>query len=417
MPLRTGDERSSFRRLAGIDEFRALLAAFVLHLSAGTLTKLTVSVVVFERSHSPLLSAIALASDTLPHLVGITFLLSIGDRVRPRRGLVVVSLIQALTVAVVALGRLPVAAILVVVLVSGIANPIGTAIRSAVLPDILGTGAHYLLGRAVLTMTSFVAQALGFAAGGVFVATIGTRAALSSAAAISLIAAAVLGFGLADRPRRAALEGSAVRQTWKTNRQLVRQPAMRGLLLAHLAPLTLAGSAQALFVPFAAQQGSTSVASVFFWAATAGSLTGYLLVGRLAGPALQASLSFPLALLQAVPLIAFAGGPAVAMAVGLCFLSAGGTAYHLGLQRWFVSLVPEGVRAQAFGLVYSGVPAIQGIGLTVAGALASVLSPARVIILFGLTSALSSVALVRYLRPPAIYSGDLCRGQRLRRTR
>jgi predicted MFS family arabinose efflux permease len=392
-------QRPTFRALAGNAEFRALFAGFLVHAAARTVATLALSVTVFQRSDSALLSAIALASSFLPHAVGVGFLLSLADRVRPRGGLAVVSLVQMLTIAIVASGGLPVGVILAIVLVGGIANPVGTAIRAAAVADALDDQELHVLGRAAINMTSFVGQGLGFAAGGVIVATTGPAAALWLAAAVSLIAAATSWFGLADRPLRTASTGSAVRQTWKTNRLLVRTKEVRGLLLVHWLPLTLAGGAQALFIPYAAQLGSASLAAVFFWASTAGTLTGYLLIGRLADPARQAGLSLPLAVLQALPLLGFAAQPPVAPAIGLCFLSTLGGAYHVGLQRRFVAAVPQTAQAQAFGLVYSGIPAIQGVTITVAGALAGAIEPGGVIVLFGLASGIASLALIPFLRP------------------
>jgi hypothetical protein len=391
-------ERPTFRELVSVAEFRALIIGFLLHLASGTVATLAISVLVYERSHSALLSAIALASNSLPHVIGATFLLSLADRLPARRGLTFVSLVQALMLGVVAVGVLPVGTILLVVLVGGLAQPIGTAIRSAALADILGSGARYVLGRAVLNMTSHSAQALGFAVGGVFVATVRTNGALWVATAVSLVVVGVNWFGLKNRPARAAATGSALRQTWRTNTLLLRTRAIRGLLLSLWLPLTLAAGAEALFVPFAARQGSTSLASAFFWAITTGNFAGDLFVGRLVGPARQARLSFPLALLLAAPLICFVAQPSMVIAVGLCFVSATGASYHLGLQRRFLDVVPPRVRAQAFGLIYSGIPALQGITFTLAGAVAAVVTPGGVIALFGLASGLSSVALVSYLR-------------------
>ncbi len=390
-------ERPTFRGLVAIAEFRALIIGFLLHLASGTVATLAISVLVYERTHSALLSAISLASSYLPHIIGAVLLLSLADRLPARRGLTFVSFVQVLTLGVVALGVLPVGAILLIILLGGVAQPIGTAIRSAALPDILGSGAQYVLGRAVVNMTSYSAQALGFAVGGVFVATVGTHGALWMATAVSLVVIGVNWFGLKNRPARATATGSALRQTWKTNGFLLRTRAIRGLLLSLWLPLTLAGGAEALFVPFAARHGSTSLASAFFWAITAGNFAGDLLVGRLVSPARQARLSFPLALLLAAPLICFVAQPPVIIAVGLCFVSAIGASYHLGLQHRFLDVVPLQVRAQAFGLIYSGIPALQGIMFTLAGAVVAVGTPSGVIALFGLASGISTVALASHI--------------------
>src|SRR5262249_32969471 len=99
--------------------------------------------------------------------------------------------------------------------------------------------------------------------------------------------------------------------------------------------------------------------------------------------------------LQAIPLLGFAVEPSAALAIALCFASAAGGAYHLGLQRRFLAAVPESVRAQGFGLVYSGIPALPGIMIMIAGALAAVCQPAEVIVLFGLACGVAGVTLLR----------------------
>src|SRR5689334_16967622 len=63
--------RPTFRALAGNAEYRALILGFLLHATARTAATLALSVTVFERSDSALLSAIALASSYLPHAVGV----------------------------------------------------------------------------------------------------------------------------------------------------------------------------------------------------------------------------------------------------------------------------------------------------------------------------------------------------------
>jgi len=265
------------------------------------------------------------------------------------------------------------------------------------LPEILH-GPQYVLGRAVLNMTSYSAQAAGFAFGGVLVVTLGTRGALWVATVVSLAAVVVLGFGLRPRPARLVATGSALRQTWRTNGLLLRTRAIRGLLLSHWLPVTLAIGAEALFVPYAAGHGGASLASAMFWAIAAGNFAGDLLVGRFVGPVLQERLSFWLALLLGAPLLCFLAQPNVAVASALCFLSASGASYHLGLQLRFLSVVPASVRAQAFGLIYSGIPAMQGMVLALAGALAELMSPVTVIVVFALASGVSSLLLAPHLR-------------------
>jgi len=111
-----------------------------------------------------------------------------------------------------------------------------------------------------------------------------------------------------------------------------------------------------------------------------------------------------LALLVAAPLLCFAAQPGVVVAVGLCFLSATGASYYLGLQRRLLDVVPSHIRAQAFGLIFTGIPALSGIALALAGGLATWVASSTGIALVGLASGLSTIALASHLRLRAALS-------------
>ncbi|WP_432841835.1 MFS transporter [Dactylosporangium sp. CA-092794] len=391
-------DTATFGSLLGNREFMVAIAGFALHSVSAAAMSVALSVLVYERTGSPLLSGLALVSSALPYLFGATFLLAYADRMPPRRGLAGISVAQAAVLALLATGLLPVAAMLAVSLALGAVLPIGTAIRSALLPDLLGSH-EYVLGRAVLNMTGYITQVVGFAAGGTLLATTDAPVTLWFAGALSVAAFLTLRFGLRPRPARGRADGAAWRQTWRVNRRLLADPAVRGLLLAHWLPLAAIAGPEAAFVPYAAQHGRPELGSVLLWSVAAGGLAGDLTVGRFVAPAWQERLALPLALWMGLPLLLFAAGPGLPAAAVVCFLAVLGVAYQLGLQRRFLDAVPEEARGQAFGLLLTGIVTIQALAQTVAAALAEGMPARYVIVSFGGVVLLTALGLARRLRP------------------
>jgi hypothetical protein len=90
-----------------------------------------------------------------------------------------------------------------------------------------------------------------------------------------------------------------------------------------------------------------------------------------------------MAMLSCAPLIGCAMRPPLAVVLALWILSGVGGAYQLAANAAFVQCVPAARRAQAFGLVQSGLLAVQGIGILIGGAAAERLGPEPVIALAG----------------------------------
>ncbi|WP_238010666.1 MFS transporter [Dactylosporangium sp. AC04546] len=384
-------------------EYVVVLGGFAGTALASTLTAVALAVLVFERTGSPLLSGLALASGSLPYLVGAVFLLAYADRLPPRRALAAIGALQAAAIAVLATGRLAPAAMLVVMLALGAVLPVGTAARSGLLPDLLPEDA-YVLGRAVYNMTGYVTQLAGYAAGGLVLTAAGPGTALWVAAALAA-GAGLTSTALRPRPARGGSDGTdgsdgAVwRQTWRTNRRLLADPAVRGLLLAHWLPMAAASGAEGAFVPYAAAHGPAALASALFWAGAAGMLAGDLVFGRFLTPERQDRCTLAAAVLLGVPLLLFAVGPPVLAAAGLCFAAFLGMSYHLGLQRRFLAAVPVEARGQGFGLLLTGIVTTQGATLVAGGALAEVWPPGVVVAVFGAAVLAGVAVLRRQLRP------------------
>jgi hypothetical protein len=249
-------------------------------------------------------------------------------------------------------------------------------------------------------VTSGATQVIGAALGGLLLAVVGPGGALWLTAGASLLSALVIRLGLADRPPRSAGATGAVRQTWRVNRMLLEDPAIRGLLLAQWLPGALMVAAEGVVVPYVAGLGRPSAAGLLLAAAAGGMLAGEFLVGRFVPPRRREHLTPWLALLLGVPLTVFLWRPGVVAAAIVLASAAAGFSYQLGLARRFLDAVPEVHRGQAFGLANTGTMTLQGLAVAAAGALAEALPPECVMALAGAASATATAALWRTLARP-----------------
>ncbi|MFI1384035.1 MFS transporter [Embleya sp. NPDC020886] len=390
---------ATYREVFAVGAFRVLFGSFVLLLIGDTVRMLALAVLVYERTGSPALSALAYVAGFVPQAFGGALLLSLTDRVPVRAAMAGYDLVRCVLALVLAADVLPVWAVLLLLASVGLVSPIAGAARQRTLPELLH-GDAYVLGRSVFGMAAGAMQVLGFAVGGLLLALVGSGGALLFAAAVALASAAVVRFGLpaAPRPERtgsARTEGT-VRATWRVNRELLGDRTVRGLLLAQWIPANLTAAAEGVIVPYAPDH-----AGVLYGSAAGGMLLGDLLVGRFVRPARRERLTPWLALLLGVPLVFFAAGPPLWVTAGLFVVSSAGLSYQLGLQRRFLDAIPKAGTGQAMGLAMTGTMTLQGVAMAGAGALAGVLAPGHVIALVGLASLTGTLAIHRVLRPQA----------------
>ncbi|MET9344437.1 MFS transporter [Nonomuraea sp. NPDC003804] len=393
-------EQATFRDVFRVREFRVLFGSFALLIVGDGVKMLALSVLVFERTGSPGLSAAAYMAGWLPYLVGGMFLLSLADRL-PARGLMVAGeLVRLVVCLLLAYAGLPVWAMLALILVTGLVQPVFGAARNAMLPDVL-PGDAFVLGRSLLGMTSAGAQIGGLSLGGGILAVAGPEGALAITAAISAVAALVLRYGLPAAPARGGSGRGTVRTTLRVNRSLLGSRGVRGLLLAMWVPPMCLAGAEAMVVPYLTAAGSATGAGLALAVAAAGMAVGEFAVGRFAAPATRERLSLPLAAAMGVPWLAFVAAPGLPVTALLAALSAGCLAYQLGLQRHFLEAVPEQVRGHAYGLQSAGLMTGQALGAAMVGGLAEVAGPGAAMAASGAAGILAALALSRTLRRPA----------------
>lgn len=374
----------TYLRVLAIPEFRMIFAAQVIATLGNVVAQLTLSVVVYQRTGSPLLSALTFALGFAPYLLGATLLSAVADRRPPRDVLVGCQAISCGVVAVMAVPGMPIALLFLLLLVLGTVAPVFQGARAATLPDVV-TGDGYALARSLLRLVSQSTQLIGFAVGGVLLLVLSPTVSLLSAAAGCAVAAVLLRFGTERRPARTTdAEDSIAKASLAGVRQVMALPGLRPLLLLTWLPPAFAVAPEALAVSYADKLGSgPAFVGLLLSAAPAGAVLGELLAGAFLAPATRVRLVAPIATLMFLPLLAFVLRPGAAMATLLLFLCGFGFTYAMGLDQRVIDATPENLRGRTLTIALAGLMITQGLGFAAAGAAAEFVAPHVVVVAAG----------------------------------
>jgi hypothetical protein len=362
-----------------------MLAAHVLTMLAIILADVSLAVLVYQRTGSPLLSAVTFAVGFVPMGIGSVLFGGVG-RTRPARAvLVVTELVVACLVALMAVPGAPIPVLLLLLATKGSIDPIFTGTRAATLPDILGEDG-FPFGRSLLRMIGQNAQLVGFAAGGVAL-VFGTPAqALVAAAAGHAAAALVLLAGTRRHPPPGAESASADAGVLHGLRTLRAVPGIRPVLAMTWLPGFFAVAPEALAVPYAHLiGGGPVVAGLLLAGPPVGSVLGEVLTGTRLSADRRARLVVPMAAAGFVPVLGFAVEPALPVAIALLVVAGSLAGYMIGLDQIAVATIPDDVRRRTFTLLGGGMMVTQGLGFAAAGALAEYLPIPVVVPLVALT--------------------------------
>jgi Major Facilitator Superfamily len=396
--------RVTFGDVFAVREFRALWSAMVLSAVGDRLALVALTLLVYDRTRSPLLAAAAYAAGYLPWVIGGLFLAGIADR-RPRRSVMVCcDAARTVLVAAMAAPAVPLPALIALLFAATMfAAPFQSA-RASITPDILD-GDRYALGTAVLQATALAAQVAGASAAGTAVAFLGVRAALVIDAATFAASGLLVGFGTRARPAAAgqAAAGSPLAQASAGIRLIFGDPALRTLTLFGWL-VVFYTIPEGIAAPYVASLRGGPVATGLLLAATAAATaTGTALFSRLARPRQRLALMGPLAVATCATLALTALRPGLVISVAVLSASAAFGVYQLAANTAFVARLPGQQRAQAFGIASMGVIAGQGATFLAAGAAAERVTPAAVIAVAGGLGAAAALALTftwRRLSPP-----------------
>lgn len=409
--------RATFRDVFAVREFRALWASQILSIGGDRLALVALTLLVYERTRSPLLAAIAYAAGNVPYVFGALFLSGLADRLPRREVMIVCDLLRAVLVAAMLLPHMPLDALIALLYVTTTVQPPFDAARSAILGDIL-KGERYALAAATMQTTFRVGIVAGAAAGGVTVAFIGARSALGIDAVTFLASAIIIQFGIHVRAAAAEPGGpSALAQLGAGVRLVFGDNALRTLvMLGWLAALY--ELPEGIAAPYAGRLGGGPVAAGLLIASSQiGAVVAMPIFTRKIGPLTRLQWMGPMAVCACAILVLTVLRPDLAVSMVVFALSGTFAIYQVAANTAFVARVPNERRAQAFGLANTGVIVGQGIAFAVAGAAAEVVPPSTVIALAGGLGALGACGLaLRWRRmSPAVgrHSARHLRGQAL----
>ncbi|KUN27300.1 MFS transporter [Streptomyces antibioticus] len=360
---------TGYARVFAVREFRVVFAAHLLALLGVVVAEISLSVLVYDLTGSPLLSALAFALGFLPYVVGGTLLSGVADRFPARRVLVLCDLMCAACVLPMTLPGAQIGVLLALRCALATVSPVFAGTRMATLADILGDGDLFVLGRSLLRIVSQGALLAGYGVGGVLLTVVSPRHALLITVVTFCASAGLLRFGTRRRPARAAAGGNAlVTDSLTGARQVLADRRVRVLLFLFWLPPMFAVVPEALAAPYADELGAGSVGlGLLMCALPVGTIAGELWAGARLRPAARERIALPLVCVTLLPYVGYVLHPGLAVSLLLLFLSGVGSAYTLGLDQWFVRAVPEGLRGRAMTLLTAGLMTIQGVGMALAG--------------------------------------------------
>jgi predicted MFS family arabinose efflux permease len=391
----TAASRATFGAVFAVGEFRALWLAQVLSVAGDQLARVALTLLVFDRTHSPLLAAVTFAASVVPAFIGGIALSGLADRFPRRRVMIACDLIRVALVAVMAVSGIPIAVLVVLLFLVTLTGAPFLSARAALYPDIL-TGDLYVLGTAVTLTTLQFAQVLGFAAGGAVVGFFGFQVSLIIDAVTFALSALITCIWVRSWPavRAAAGHTSGRGGGLVAGLRLVfTSPALRiPMLLGWLAAFY--NSPEGVSAPLAAALGGGAVAVGFILAAPAfGASVGAIAFSRFVSPAKRVRWMGPLAVAACGVLVLFVFRPPLPIALVLLALSGVFDCYQLAANASFVAATPARQRSQAFGIAQGGMSLGQGVAIVVAGALAEHYAPSLVIAASGAVGAAAAIAI------------------------
>jgi Transmembrane secretion effector len=395
---RAGRRKPTYHAALAEPEFRAILAAAAVAITGSVVCAVALTVLVFERTRSPLLSALTFALGFVPYVFGGTLLSGIVDRVPPRRLLVCCYLGSAGFTAVMASPRLPVPVLLMLLVGTSTLTSVSSAAQGGLVRSAVPDGS-YVPARSLLRIASQLAQVAGNAFGGLLLAVLTPSGAILVNSAAFVASALLVRVGVRPRPVAGVPAGTAlVRDSLRGLRRVFAQAGVRRLLLLGWLVPMFAVAPEALAAPYVAGKGG-SPALVGWWlvALPTGMIAGDLLGVLGLSPQRQRRVVGLAAGASFLPYLAFLADPAVGVA-WLLLAAAGVCAmYSLGLDALVRQAVPERLFARTMAVSTAGLMTLQGLGFALAGAVAQVTGPGRAIGAAGICG----IAIVVLLHPRA----------------
>lgn len=404
-PRPQSDGRPTFGSVLAVPEFRALWFSEMLSVVGDRLALVALTLYVYDKTASPLLTGVTYAAGYVPWVIGGFFLGTIADR-KPRRSVMVTcDVIRTFTVGAMLIPHIPLAGLVGLLFITTMFAPPFESARASITPDIL-SGEQYVLGTAIIQTTFLFGQVAGAAGGGVAVAFFHVKPSLAIDAATFLVSALLIQFGTRKRPPAASREQAA-------QKPLANMAAGFRLVFGDKALRTLIGFGwlvvfytipEGIAAPFAhaLHGGSIATGAVLASVALATAIVTPLF-SRALSPRRRVDWMGPLAVMCNGSLVLIALHPSMIVSLVIFSASSAFGTYQIAANTAFVVRVPNERRSQAFAIANMGVIVGQGATFVAAGAACSFASPAVVIGVAGGLGMVVSIVLTaqwRHVSPP-----------------
>jgi MFS family permease len=385
--------RPSFREVFGYAEFRALWVAYVLSMGGDRLALVGLTLLVYDRSKSPLLAAVTFAAGFVPYLFGGMFLAGLADRLPRRTVMVACDLMRCALVVAMLVPGVPLGAMIALLYAVTLLQPPFDAARSAIVRDVVDKE-QYPLAMAITATTARTMMVAGAAAGGLIVALFGARPALAADAATFIASALLIQFGVRTRLVASPERGTTpLAQLTEGIRLVFGDRQLRMLVsLAWLAAFYEVP--EGIAAPYAASlKGGAVAAGLILATSQMGAAISTPLFTKKIGPLTRLKWMGPMAVLTCGILAVTVFRPDLYISMALFALSNSFATYQIAANTAFVERIPNEKRGQAFGLANAGLIVGQGVAFAVAGAAAEVVPPSTVVALSGGIGALIACGL------------------------
>jgi MFS family permease len=401
---------ATYREVFAVRAYRHLFTAYVLSQLGDQLTKVALAFLVFSRTGSAALAAVAYAVAFVPWVIGGPLLSSYADLLPRRQVMVACDVGRCGLVGILAIPGMPIPALIAVLFVANLLAPPFTSSRAAMMPDLLD-GDRYVVANGVDHLVRQSAQVIGFLLGGATVTLLHAQGALLVDAATFALSALVLLRGVPDMPPATshARRFSLLRDTAGGIRVVFGAPVLRAYVVLFWVASAFTYAYEGIAAPWAKQMnGGASGMGMILAAGPLGITIGAFLLTRVMAPTLRMRLLIPFALLSVVALIPALVVRTLPGVLLLLFLAGLGSAFNSPLNALFVRAVPAEYRGRAFGVAMSGVQAIQGLAMLVAGLVASVLGASLTVGWCGIIGTIAVAVIAWALWP----RNDFHRGRR-----
>jgi predicted MFS family arabinose efflux permease len=394
---------ATYRDVFQSREFRYLFSATMLSLIGDQLAKIALSILVFQRTSSTLLTALSFGISYAPWILGGPILSTFADRLPRRQVMIFCDCGRMLLVALLAVPGIPIPALLVVLLAASMFTPPFESARSALTTQML-TGDRYVVGNGLSLTGLQIGNVVGLLAGGALVALISARGALLIDAGTFAISAVLIVAGVIERRPAAQPRGSAWHEISAGGRLVFGDARLRAIVLIVWLGSGCTFAWEGIAAPWAhGLGGGARTVGLLLGVSAVGAGIGSVVIGRLCPPRLRRKLILPLAVAAPGLLGIFLIGDHLAVAIPVLLLSGFGAAFAIPLNAIFMQALPSELRGRAFGVAQGGLQVSQGLGVLVAGALAGTVHIGITIGLLGLVGAAAAlcIGLLQPIKPTA----------------